>query len=301
MVVAPSSSMLRALLAGLALLAACSPGVGRDPVFSDAAVRADAEPVDAGEADAGARRDAGATDAEVFLPDAGPGPRSVFTGVFRAFSVPEPLYAREVEGRLSLMFGGPPYTYSGNIEQDGDFRLTSAELLRAGCLEAVVVGNYERATGLFELQHRTCTSRLEPVSSDLRGAFVDDYHPERSGIFELETQVVLNSPPCWDGDQRGRVTHAVSFLASGEVAVYTAADLFEPPALYVGRATERDWSFVARYQTAPVGGSEVAISGRFTQVSVDDPLVLAAERDVFYPTRNCTFRVQMSGTRVAPF
>lgn len=293
--------MARALLVLAAVSAcACSPGPGRDPVFRDAAVVLDAAPADSGAFDAGDRRDAGVRDANVVLPDAGPPPSYPFTGIFGVFDSADPIFAREVNGRLNLIVGRMPYSYVGSITEAGEVDLVSPELTRGGCLEARILGSYGRSDTQLALQHRSCNAQGQAISSNLRGAFADDFDPRRSGIYRLEGQVVLNTPPCWTGNQAGNVVfYGVSFTGDGSVAVFAAHDVIDEPAVYVGRTTGPNGFAAIQIASAASGAPQFSLTGSLEQVSVNDPLVLRLERDVYDPVRGCAFRMVLVGQRVA--
>lgn len=287
------------LLAPLALVA-CSPGVGRDPVYPDAAVRAEAGVPDVGPPDAGSA-DAGPRDVPVFLPDSGPRPRFPFTGVFSILDDPASLFAREVQGRLHIVVGDFPYTYVGTIDEDGAVDLGSTELTASGCPEPRITGTYSREDTLHMLLHETCNGRGEPVSANLRGGFVADFDPAVSGEYEVRMQVVTDPMGCFGlgpVPQAGR--WGLDVLSDRTLAVFVAYDPVGPPAVYFGRAQANLSSFTAvHHLDAQVNGPQVAMSAQLVQPTANDPVQMIGTRDVYLPDTGCTFSVSFEATRVA--
>lgn len=281
--------------------AACTPGPGSPPSYSDAAVRFDGGLKDADPAAADALpRDAGEIDAEISLRDSGRPAEYPFSGVFGILNSDDPLYAREVGGRLNLVVGVFPYIYVGTISPTGAVDVTSHVLVRSGCAVARIRGTYDRASSAYALVHETCNSRLMPIESPITGAFAADFHAARSGTYELTATVVQDLRGCFTGTSSIHVVrYAFSFLGSGDVAVFTADDLIEPPAWYEGLADE-EWAFAAisQYEGSRTT-RDVSLSGWFTQATENEPLRFTGLRDVYDSNRDCVFSVTLDGTRLS--
>lgn len=293
----------RALLAASSLLGliACSDGPGRRPESLDGGVIEDARPFDATSFD-GSAFDTGVTDGTIGLPDAMPRGTSSFTGVFGILNAQEALYAREVHDRLNLVIGAFPYDYIGTISSAGMVDVSSQELTRSGCARARVTGSYDRASGTYLLLHETCNSQGAPLSSTIRGGFVDDFDRGRSGIYDLRATVRANPGNCYVGPAENvLVRYAFSFLRSGAMAVFTAEDLIPTPAHYEGAASS-DGSFSAIQRIDASATTEhVAMSGRFEQLTTHDPVRFSGLRDAWDPIKRCAFTITLEGVRIAEF
>lgn len=288
-------------VAGLALAAsACSPGVGRDPVFPDATVRVEAGVPDVGFVDAGFR-DAGPQDVPVFLPDAGPPARYPFTGVFGILGDPSLLYAREVQGRLHVVVGGFPYSYVGTISEAGQVDLRSPELEASNCTIPVLRGTYSRPDALHDLLHQTCNAQGQAISSQLRGGFIQDYDAQVSGEYEVQTRVTTDIMNCMGLGPIPETGHwGVNLLSDGTIAVFVAWDPVRANMVYFGRAQGDLSAFTAlNYATADTGGTQYAMQARFEQLTALDPVRILGSRDVYLPQEGCTVSVAFEATRVA--
>ena len=236
--------------------------------------------------------DAGSPDLPVL--DMGPPPAFPFTGVFGILNTPDALVAQEVDGVLMAIVGRPPYIYVGTISEGGDVDLTSHVILRSGCGQARLTGIYDRVNAVFELTHTVCSEDTGlPVTSMIRGGFGQDFDPGASGIYELTaTPTPVGDPGCYMGGPQS-VRYGVSSLADGTVIIFTAHDLIEEPAVYIGQPVSG-----GGIQTAlPVEGH--AFSAFFEQVTANDPLRMTGERDVFQPQGPCFFRIVVEGERVS--
>jgi hypothetical protein len=288
---------VRRSIAVMFACAACSPGAGRDPIFTDAAVR-DATPVDATPVPDVGVPDAGIRDGTVVLPDAGPQPSYPFTGVYGILNADDSLYAREVGGLINIVIGDFPYEYSGTIDEAGNVSTTSPELSRSGCAIARIAGTYDRVAAMYTLLHETCNAVGDPIASRISGGFLANFSPEFSGVFELVAEVVLNPNGCWEGPiSNNPVRFAVNYLASGAIAVFTANDLVAEPAWYRGTAGN-DGTFSAIHRVDAMGSVQTAMSGRFEQATANDPLRLIGTRDVYDTVKGCGFSITFDGTRV---
>lgn len=281
----------------VALAAACSPGPGRDPVYPDASIRLR----DAAAADAELQPDAtipdvGPYDGAVELPDAGPPPSYPMSGVFGFFDGSGKLYAREVDGWLSLYLGdfqavtSTPYHYTGTISEDGEVETVSAELMGRGCKSARIYGRYDRASANFVLTHETCNQSGQPLVSGLTGGFEVNFDPARSGIFELQA-TVTGTGGCWEGPTSAVVRYGVDFIATGAMSVFCADDLLGFQQFYLGQGDREAFS-------ALDSSFGMAITGAFTMVTALDPVRLRAERDAFDPVTGCGFHISLDGVRV---
>ncbi|MCK6551865.1 hypothetical protein L6R52_38880 [Myxococcota bacterium] len=295
--------MSRAVAIPLSLawsLAACSPGVGRPAYFPDA------EPRDAGFEDArvfpdAEPRDTGVTDGTIVVPDAGPPPAYEFTGVFGILNSSSPLYAREVNGLVSLVVDGYPYVYTGIIDEGGHVEAVSPSLAKQGCNEARITGEYDRASATYELLHETCGSMGQPLSSNITGGFLMDFAPAYSGLYELSV-TVPRPDGCWLGPTSGlTVLYAFSFVPNAlggcgngcALAVFTAEDLIDTPQWYVGNA-EGNGAF-----SASDPDWRVAMNGTFDQATANDPVHFSGLRDAWDPIAGCGFAMQLDGYRIA--
>lgn len=281
--------------------AACSPGPGRTPVYPDAA-----EPHDSGLGDARPRPDsgppdAGVPDSSIALPDTGRPPDYPFTGVFSVLGDTNKLYAREVNGKLSIIVGTIPYSYVGTISEAGRVEVRSAVLERSGCAQATITGDYERPTAAFFLDHVTCGAGGQPLQGMMRGGFDADFDLGLSGIYELEATLFQNEQGCFTGDPGPTtVRYAIDILAGSNVmSVFTAEDVIPSTTLYAGNVNAGDLGFstVEQLFSAP-GPFDVGMTGRFTITSAIDPVRLTAQRDVFDPRGNCSFTIVVDGLRI---
>lgn len=288
-------------LCGLLTVVSCSPGVGRSPVFPDAAVRPEAGIADSGPPDAGFV-DAGPRDVPVFLPDTGPPPPLYdFTGSYGILNSSDALFAREVRGELHLVIGAFPYTYTGTIDAAGQVDLTSPELANSGCPEARITGTFSRPDTLFDLQHQTCNTAGEPLNGQIRGGFASNYDDRVSGEYEVRMEVindvtnciglgVLSDPGYW----------GVSVLSDRTIAVFVAEDPAAAPAVYFGRAQQDLSGFDAlQHLDAAANGSQFAMRARIELISALDPVRIVGTRDVFRPGTGCTFTVSFEASRIS--
>lgn len=292
---------MRRWLVLLMLASACSPGVGREPMFRDAGPGRDGGFRDAGPPGDGGDRDGGARDGNFGTRDGGPPPVFPFTGVFEIYDSAQQLFAREVDGRLLIVVGGPPYVFTGTIDEDGVVDLTSPSLDASGCNRPRITGTYERTSTLYELQYRACNERLEVYETELRGLFANDYDHQRSGTYEVTSNVTSNVTGCWSGDQTvSGSLWGVSFLADRTAIVFTGRDLVAIPNVYIGSSQAGTFTYDATHKvTADATGEQYAISGRFERVTLNDPLMMFGERDVYDTDGACFFRVQFVGERIA--
>lgn len=284
--------MLRPL--ALVLVCACSPGPGRTPTYPDARVIEDAEPLDRGVPDFGFY-DAGPRDVPIGLPDTGPPPSYPFTGVFGVLNG-DPIYAREVDGRLSLIVGAPPYHYEGTIDAAGNVATRSAVLERSGCGEATLNGQYQRSVAAFALNHLTCNQTGAPLRSDLSGAFSDDPLREWSGNYELQVSVVRADVTCGDL-MAGTERWGVSVYPPNTVVIFAAHGLIDWPMLYLGNAGGAGFSTLHRASNQP-GDATFGLSGTFARASANDPPSITAERNGFDPRTGCTYQLRATGVRI---
>lgn len=291
--------MRRALAGLVALAAGCSPGVGRDPSYPDATVRAEAGVGEAGFPDAGFA-DTGPRDVPVFLPDSGPPPSFPFTGVFGILGDNASLFAREVQGRLHVVIGDYPYTYVGTIGEGGAVDLVSTELQGSGCSGARIFGTYSRADALHALTHETCNNQLEPLRSQIQGGFLADYDPQISGEYEVTMQVTSDVTNCFGlGPVAETGRWGLNMLGDRSLAVFVADDPVGPPAVYFGRAQAGLAGLTAAHHLdANPTGQQVAMQARIEQIDSTQPVRLIGTRDVYLST-GCTFTVAFEATRVA--
>lgn len=273
----------------------CTPGVGRDPVFADAAVIEDVGFRDASPFP-DAEVDAGLVDSAVGLPDATIEPEYPFTGIYGILNSTDPLYAREVDGRINLVVRGHPYTYIGTITPEGYVDTESFELRALGCPEATIKGQFDRVGLEFVLEHRTCSPSGQTLLSEIMGGYANDFDPTHSGIFSL-TVNVMAANGCWDGLPTQSAKWAVSFIGTNAVSVFTAFDLV--PATFYRGIPGSDYSFSALQNVAnnPIS-VETSMMASFEQETANDPLRFTGIRDVYDFTRSCSFTVLFDGTRV---
>lgn len=279
--------------------AACTPGVGRDPIFADAETIEDGGARDATNPP-DAYVDAGLADSAVGLPDAEEMPMYPFTGVFGILNSQDALFAREVEGKLNLVVRAWPYEYVGTIAADGTVDTHSPEMLARGCAEATITGSYDRVNLYFVLEHRTCNEQNETRLSEIRGSFFDTFEQSHSGVYELSATVMAGFN-CWTDLPSGHtVRYAINFIETSAVAVFTAVDMIPDPAFYRG-TPGGDFAFSA-VQTVEHPGFmpiETTIMGHFEQTTANDPLMFSGIRDVWDFTKGCGFTITLDGMRVS--
>lgn len=292
------------VIAGSALVslaAACTDGPGRAPMFADAA-----EPRDLGFEDArtfaDARvPDAGMPDSAVELPDTGRPPDYPFSGIFSILNDANPLYAREVQGRLHLVIGGHPYTYTGTITPSGRVDLVSPVLLRSGCAEARITGDYERPVAAFFLTHVTCNAQGQRVEGQLRGGFTSDFNPFLSGVYQLEIQRVVQPSPCYFGPALPQpALYGVSVAPPNLVGIFTAHDMVAPT-WYGGNLDDSDATFggLERLFVNPTA-LDPSLRGQFLLgPGIDDPPRLVIDRDIWDLQRGCGYSLHLEGERIA--
>lgn len=291
---------MRRLAVGLLVVTACSPGVGRDPVYPDATVTPEAGPQDALPKDVGFA-DAGPRDVDVFTPDATPLPSFPFTGVFGILDDSAPLFAREVQGRLQIVVGDFPYVYVGTIDESGAVDLGSGELSASGCPEPRIHGTYSRSDALFMLDHETCNAQGQPVASEIRGGFRNDFESTVSGEYDVQMQVVTDASGCFGlGPIPETGRWGLSALPDGTLSMFVAHDPVGPPAVYFGRVNSAGSAFAATHHLdAASNGPQLAMQARFDQPTANDPLKVIGTRDVIRPADGCTFSVAFEATRLA--
>jgi hypothetical protein len=282
-------------------LAACTDGPGRPPTFADAAVRPEAGPTDSGPPPDAGFEDAGPRDVPVFVPDSGPLPEYAFSGQFGILNANDPLFAREVQGRLQLVIGGFPFSYLGTISEDGVVDLASAELAASGCPEARITGRYSRTDTTFQLTHTTCNASGEPLRATLTGAYFQDFIPSVSGAYTVEQAVVRDITNCFGlGPVPGEAHWGLSVASDRTVSLFVADDPVGPSVAYFGRATSELTSFDALHHLdADINGTAFAVRAELAQPNAHEPVQLSGSRDVVLPDRGCTISVQFSGVRVA--
>jgi hypothetical protein len=280
-----------------ALLVACGPGVGRPAIVRDATVQPDAGSMDAEPSPDAAPRDAGSGDVGVFVPDSGDPTRFPFTGVFGILNANDSLFAREVDDRLMLIVGRPPYIYTGTIDEAGEVEAVSAPLERSGCVTARITGTYDRVAATYELLHETCSEMDgSPLESTIRGGFFEDF-AGASGNYELTATVIQDLTGCSIDNQPRPVRAGVNILRDGTIAFFTGVDLFEEAGVYVGRLTGSGAGFSAVFSVDAAGTQEFGMSGMFAGLNANEPIMLMGERDVWDPAQNCSFRVMLDGQR----
>jgi hypothetical protein len=287
---------VRLALAAL-LFVACGPGVGRPALILDATVYPEAGPIDAEpEADA-SPRDAGTGDVGVFIPDSGEEVRYPFSGVFGILNTADSLFAREVDDRLMLIVGRPPYIYTGTIDEDGTVDVSSPPLTRSGCVLARITGAYDRVAATYELRHQTCSEvDGSPLDGMIRGGFAQDF-AGASGNYDMTATLIQDLTGCAIDNQPQAVKVGVNLLADGTVVVFTGVDVVSEPGVYVGRLNGNGSGFSALFSIDANGSQEFAMTGEFTQLDGNQPVMLRGERDVWRPEGNCAFRVMLTGER----
>ncbi|MFO0727411.1 MAG: hypothetical protein U1E65_26780 [Myxococcota bacterium] len=292
--------MRRPLLwALLGLCGACTEGAGRPPGFEDAAEIEDAKPMDALPRDTGI--DAGLGPSDVEVTDFGPAPSYPFTGIFSVLNDQTRLFAREINGRLSVLVGDVPYAYLGDINVDGMLNLEAPELVRSGCAEAKLFGYYERASAALFLTHRSCTPQGQPFEAMLRGGFDSDFEPTFSGVYQMTVQVTSDPGGCFLGthDPTQATWGFQLTTIANHMWVYTAHDI-AAQTIYAGNYETNMLTFsVLETIYATPSAADTSMRGQFQRISVNDPPTVTGFRTVFDPTRNCTFQVNFSGTRVS--
>ncbi|MEQ9502897.1 MAG: hypothetical protein RIT81_38865 [Deltaproteobacteria bacterium] len=289
----------------LLCVAACSPGVGREPEFPDGGPVRDVGPRDSGPGRDAGFRDGGRRDANVTVRDGGPPEMFPFTGIFEIYDSAQTLYARELDGELMLIVDAPPYVFVGTIDEEGRFDLTSPVLDASGCNRPSITGEYERTSTLYRMDYRACNGQLQVIEAELRGLFLNDYDHQRSGVYEVDATVFRDTTGCWTGNvMTSGWRWATFFLDAGNTAiVFTASDFVDPPNVYVGTYTGGSFAYTAtHYVTANVNGERYAMSGGFMQPTLNDPLVMSGMRDVYNPNGPngpCFFTINYAGERVA--
>jgi hypothetical protein len=279
-------------------LLACGPGVGRPPDDRDAG-----QPAEAGEFDAEGYFDALVIDTGigedvgVFVPDTGEVTRYPFSGIFGILNDNDSLFAREVDDRLMIIIGRPPYIYTGTIDEAGNVDTVSGELTRSGCATARVTGTYDRVAATYELRHQTCSSiDGSPLDSMLRGGFAQDFFGA-SGNYMVTATLIQDLTGCAMINQPQPATHGVSILNDGTVIVFGGIDIVSEPGVYVGSATGGGSGFSVVQEIDTSGSQQVSMSGMFSQPNANDPIQLTGERDVWQPEGNCSYRVMYMGER----
>ncbi len=239
-------------------------------------------------------RDAGSPDVPVMTTDAGPPPSFPFTGVYGILNAQDSLFAQEISGSLMLIVGRPPFIYVGSISPEGQVDVTSHVILRSGCGVARISGTYDRVNAVFSLEHTVCSQMTGlPVTSTLEGGFLQNYVQSVSGIYELTaTPTPVGDPGCYTGMPQ-TVRYGVNVLADQTMIIFTASDLIDEPAVYIGRA-EANLSVQA---TLPVEGDVFAAS--FQQLTANDPMRMMGLRDIFQPAGPCRFQVTVDGIRLS--
>lgn len=284
--------MKRALPLLLAL-ASCTPGPGRQAMYLDAEVHPDAFFPDA-RADAGFA-DTGVPDSSISLPDGGPLPQYPMTGIFGIVGDRSPVYAREVNGRLNLVIGAPPYIYTGTIAASGAVRLESRPLAFAGCQGASVTGTYDRSAAFYVFRHDTCGGNGARLNVELRGGFDSDYDPRVSGVYEVSANVSLDAQGCARTVGERLVRWAINVIpGSNAASVFTAVDAFEEPTLYLGTFTSANGNVTVLDPTF-----NVSLTGSIVQPTANDQPTFRGRRDVVNPERGCSYTVTFEGHRIA--
>lgn len=277
---------------------ACSPGQGRDPIYTDASVYPDAGFRDATPFP-DASDDAGAPDSNVGLPDATILPEYDFTGVYGILDAQDRLFARELDGKIQIVIRSWPYVYTGTIDADGVVNTSSVELTAAGCGIATITGEYDRPSATYRLEHRTCSVDGTPLLSEIVGGFQNDFNTAISGEYELAAAVMDVGNNCWTGPTTGLTVRYGFSLFDGAVAVFTAYDVIVEPAFYggvSGPGPDFDFSALQRIDGNPE--IETAIRGGFSQVTALDPVRFVGIRDVFDRTKGCSFTITLDGVRI---
>ena len=279
----------------------CSRNPGRRATYDDAAVSADTatDPawLDARipEPDAGfLYADAGS------FADASIPPSADFSGVWSMFDQSSDLYAREVESRLSLIVGGFPYVYTGTISASGQFELTSLILALSGCENPRIEGSFNRQNGFYTLSHESCDSQLRPFKADLRGSFKSWFEENRSGVYELTSQIVLDYDGCL-GTLPTPTSAVYGVSVDGrtrQVAIFTAKGVSEIPLVYFGRYSVDDDGISATH-TPAVGAVDgvTSLQIQFSQPNANVSPQLTGFRDFIDPLTYCRYRVQFEGQR----
>lgn len=279
-----------------ALLGACTSGPGRDPVFEDASVM-DAEVKDLG---VGLDRrpffDAG--DVAVGVSDFGTPTAYPFSGLFQAFGQVS-LLAREIDGRLLLVVGEPPYIYVGTISPEGEVDLGSGVLARSGCPGATVKGHFERTSATFELQHQTCGADGAPRSSELRGGFAEDYTHALSGVYEGYVGAVSDPGGCGVGlPLDATLRWGVGITSGGLATLVTSVGVEAEPRIFIGRANGAGFSALAPIATGALP-QEIAAAVTFVEAFEGMPATMGGRVGVFRTDVGCGFEIDVALTRVA--
>jgi hypothetical protein len=281
--------------------AACTSGPGRTPIYPDAQPRPDRGVLDAEAYPDAFVRDAGFPDSAIELPDTGRPPDYPFTGIFSILGDRNKLFAREVQGSLHIVVGGHPYTYTGTITSSGRVDVVSGPLLRSGCPEARIFGDYERPASAFFLTHVTCNAEGQRVEGELRGGFDTDFDPFTSGVYELRVTGVADPFGCHSGpDDPGPLYYGFDVIAATNgLGVFTGRDLL-PSTWYGGTidTTNRDFAVTEYIYVAP-SGIDVSIRGQIVLGELGRPPRVSMQRDAWDTARNCGFRMALEGERIA--
>lgn len=296
---ARGASWLGAL--ALAGLGACSPGPGRQPFVEHSAEEVS---IDAGLDDTLGRPDVGPLevgDVAIGVTDFGPPPRFPFTGIFSAFGTSSPLYAREIDGRLVLLFGTPPYIYVGSIDAEGQVITRSLVLERSGCPGATLVGQYGRASATFELDHVSCSLSGERIRSTVRGGFASDFVPAQSGVYEGRIAAWRDPLRCGRGLPLGSLLRwGLNVLPDGRAMVITAIDPLPEPLIYLGRLSRGGLALIATVSEGPEPQG-VAFQGSALPGVEGQRATLSGQRDAWRPNGlgGCTFSMDVALERVS--
>jgi hypothetical protein len=290
--------MRRFAATSLLLLSACTSGPGRPPTYPDATLADDALPRDASPLpDAEAYDAAPPTDAHVVLPDAGPMPTSMFSGIFGILNdAQDKLYAREVDNKIDLIVTRFPYDYIGTIQNDGTVSSTSPELMRSGCPRARIRGHYERATGVYQLFHETCNAQGAVLSATITGGFLDNFGAW-SGIYELTATIMSNLSGCYTGAQSVLVRYGFNLIGNGEIFIFTADDLISEPQFYDGAWSGNSFSAIWNISYPTPAPIQSTMTGQFSQATANDPVMFSGRRDVYDPSKMCSFSILLQGQR----
>lgn len=300
-------SLLGAL--GLAL-AACSPGPGRTPVYPDA--RADLG-VDGGFDDAADTIDLGTPDAgpedgyTIVLPDGGPPELYVFTGIFFINGQTERLYAREAGGQLSLIVGGPPYVYSGTIDDNGNVDVSSEAQVRSGCALAQITGVYDRRSAFFTLRHRGCGLTLTPFDVEIRGQLVgrdiEDYENSVSGIYQVIATVGSNLGCDLVAPSPLTLHYAVNVLpGANQIVLYTIEDPLGTPDHYIGTMSPQSLQFSAVMRhTMGEHLLDASMMAQIQRFGDADPPRLVGTQDSVDFEASCSVSMSIEGVRVSVY
>ncbi len=279
--------------------AACSEGAGRPPAFPDAQEKVDFGVLDAPAPDA--RSDAGFEPSDIEVTDFGPRPAYPFTGIFSILNDQTRLFAREINGRLSILVGDVPYAYVGTIGADGMLDLHAPDLERSGCQVARLSGYYERAAAALFLTHESCTIQGQPLVASLRGGFDADFEPSFSGIYRITIQVTDPGNGCFLGtlDPTEATWGFQLTTLANRMWIHTAHDI-AAQTIYGGNYELNQLSF-STLETifAAPSAADGSMRGQFARASANDPPTVTGIRTVFDPARQCSYGARFSGVRIA--